>query len=420
MQINSVVRSNLLIFLLGVSMICVIYSIYLLSMSLIGLLIIVCFSYEEGDSVRLGINPYLWMRSSYLSLWPFTGFLLYFLWIVLSLTWSGGHVDTWFQNVVQNLSIPGIALVFTLLPRLTPKDISLLHFIFYVGLAIACLLVLWVYIPSYEEITLLIGRGRAIPVPMDHIRFSMLLSYGCLSALSFLWMGEKWGLTSKSAHLLTSLVAILCFIMIHILAVRSGLLLLYAGLFVFVLYILISQKAWKVGLVALIGMIVFPVIAYKAIPSVQNRIKYMRYDIERFVAADDSNYSDSGRLRSMNTGIKLWKEAIFLGHGAGEYKLALDSYYDKINYQGKRLAPHNQWIRTGMAYGVIGVLLLLASFVYLLSANRGYNQLLLLIISVLFLLSFMVESNMERYYALVFLMLSIGLASRLWDETRLS
>lgn len=193
MQINSVVRSNLLIFLLGVSMICVIYSIYLLSMSLIGLLIIVCFSYAEGDHVRLGINPHLWKRSSYSSLWPFTGFLLYFLWIVISLVWSGGHVGPWVQSVVQNLSMPGIALIFIFMPRLTPKDISLLHFMFYVGLAIACLLVLWVYIPSYEEITLLIGRGRAIPVPMDHIRFSILLSYGSLSALSFLWMGKKWG-----------------------------------------------------------------------------------------------------------------------------------------------------------------------------------------------------------------------------------
>lgn len=273
-------------------------------------------------------------------------------------------------------------------------------------------MVLWVYIPSYDEITLLIGRGRAIPVPMDHIRFSMLLSYGSLSAISFLWMGEKWGLRSKIQYIFSVFVAILFFIMTHILAVRSGLILLYAGLFVFIFYIILSQKAWKIGILAIIAAITLPFIAYKTIPSVQNKVKYMRYDIEH-MAADDLSSSDSDRLRSMSTGIKLWKEALIFGHGAGGYKLALDSYYEGIDYQGKRLAPHNQWIRTGMAYGLIGVLILLGAFAYVILANRGYNQLLLLIISTIFILSFMVESNMERYYALVFLMLSLGLASRL-------
>lgn len=411
MAIKPILRKNLFIFVLSVAMVCLIYSKFVLSMSLIGLLILIVFLREKDSGYIIHINTKLFRRESYKKLWPWTGFLIYFLWIIMSILWSSGNYAAWFHEVVGKLSLLGIPFIFLFIPRLSPREILLVHTSFYLALASACIMVLMVYVPQYEDITLRIGRGRPIPTPIDHVRFSIMVAYAGLSLLYFGVKKLSDGFRPKSIRILLYLGFLFFFIMTHVLAVRSGILLLYSGLILFIGHKIISQKSWKLGIIGLVGIILIPVLAYTFVPSFKNKVLYTKYDIQQYLSDNQDSYSDGDRIMSIKTGLKLWKENLWLGHGAGDYKQVIQEYYQKNAPDRKILFPHNQWVRTGMAYGLIGMIILLSGFLYAIFGHKGYKNLLLLMIFQLFFFSCLVESNLERYYGMVFFFLFIGLAA---------
>ena len=334
---------------------------------------------------------------------------------MISVLWSFDHVDLWFHDVVGKLSLVGISLIFAFLPKLTFKEVRWLHVVFYSSLIIACIMVFSIYIPQYEDITNRIGRGRPIPTPLDHVRFSMMNAYASLSAI-FFFLSQvlvKKGLSPKNVgNVIFLFIGALFFVFTHILAVRSGIILLYSGIIISIIYIVLFKRAWKAGVFSLIIITILPILAYQSIPSFRNKVIYTRYDFEQTLSSNGVNYSDGDRIQSIKAGIDLWKNHKLIGYGAGDYKLAVEDYYANNLQEGRALLPHNQWIRTALAYGLIGCFLLLLSFLIPIFYNNGYKNLLLLLILQIFLLSFMVESNLERYYALVFFLIFIGLSTR--------
>lgn len=419
MLLNSDIRKNSFIFVLGVSMICLVFSKYVLSMSLIGILILIVFLKKKGENYILGINPEIFRFSSYKNKNPFFGFLLYFFWITLSIFWSIDNPGPWFHDVVGKLSIPGLLFIFCFLPILSQSEIRFLHYIFYSGLAIASFLVLYIYIPNQFEMTTLIARGRPIPAPLDHVRFSMMSAFACLSSIFFginLWF-KRNKLSSKKEIWILLFISVYFFLFTHILSVRSGIFLLYSGLIFTILFYVITKGYWKFGILSLFLISTIPFLAFKYIPSFKQKVGYVLFDLKLSQQNNGTNYSDSDRIRSIKNGLTIWKENKLLGLGAGDYKLAFQNFYKYTNQAGRALLPHNQWIRTGSAYGLVGILFLLSGFVLLLYHKNSYRNLLVILITQLFFFSFLVESNMERYYALVFFLLFIGLATR-WNDQK--
>ena len=177
-------------------------------MSLIALIATLLFLKESDSSFSLGLNPKIFKRPSYENIFPFTGFILFFGWIMLSLLWSGGEYAAWFTDVQSKLTILGAAVIFSLLPSFQNREIVILHQIFGGAVFIGLLLVLWVYIPSYDDITLRIGRGRPIPTPIDHVRFSLMVAYACLSFFVFYLEYKRAGLGPKERVFMLSLIHI--------------------------------------------------------------------------------------------------------------------------------------------------------------------------------------------------------------------
>ena len=387
-----------------------------MSMSLIGLLLLIIFSHDGQHNIRLGINPSLFQKSNYRRMWPFVGFVLYFFWIFLSLFWSSGHVEEWFHDVLSKLSILGIAIAFIFIPRLLPKDIILLHIFYYIALLVASCMIFIIYIPQYDEITQLIGSGRPIPTPIDHVRFSIMAAYACLSSLAFGRYSFGKNQLSQAVKIALIALSIFFFGMCHILAVRSGLLLLYAGIGTFIIHHVITNRQFLLGIIGIAVLMTVPVVAYFTVPSFKNKVLYTKYDIERTFSNQGANYSDGDRIRSIVNGIAMWKEQALLGHGGGDYKLIAKHFYKRENQAGRVLLPHNQWIRTGMSYGIIGVAILFMSFILVLWRPHARSNILLILILELFFLSLLVESNMERYYALVFFLVFLGMNSRLTSD----
>jgi len=386
---NENVRKNLLTFLLSISMVCLVFSKYVLSMSLIGILLVLFFTKQTQGGFSLGLNPKIYQRKTYSSLWPFSGFVIFFFWVIISIFWSNGYYTEWFHDVQSKLSILGIAVIFALLPKLENFRIVLLHQVFGGTILIALLLVLYVYIPSYEDITFRIGKGRPIPTPIDHVRFSIMVAYACLSFLALILESVRYGLRQKEKLVMAAL-SLIFFGFCHLLAVRTGLILLL-----------------------LLAIALVPFIAYHTVESFRNKVYYTKYDIEQVLSNKGTNYSDGDRIRSIQHGIYLWKQHPIMGHGAGEYKKAVLDYHIENNIPGRVLLPHNEYVRAGMAYGWIGLILLLSGFGLVLIRRRSWTNLPLLLILLLLLLSLFVESNLERYYALAFFMLFIGINSKI-------
>jgi hypothetical protein len=162
-------------------------------MSLIAILTTLIFTKETNTGVSLGLNPKVLKRPSFQNFFPFTGFFLFFLWIILSVLWSGGAYGEWFHDVQSKLTILGTVVIFSLLPKFSNRDILTLHHIFGGTVLVGLLMVLWIYIPGYEDITLRIGRGRPIPTPIDHVRFSLMVAYASLSFTVFYLERKRMG-----------------------------------------------------------------------------------------------------------------------------------------------------------------------------------------------------------------------------------
>ena len=412
MGIKKHIRNNLLIFILCISMVCLVFSKYGLSMSLIALVSMLFFLKETETEYVLGLNPKIFKRPSSKNLFPFTGFLLFFLWIIVSVLWSGGQYAAWFSDVQSKLTILGAAVIFSLLPDFSNRDILRLHQIFSGAVFIGLLLVLCVYIPGYEDITLRIGRGRPIPTPIDHVRFSLMVSYACLSFAVFFIEGKRAGLGPKEKGFMLA-GSILFFAFCHLLAVRTGLMLLYLGLFGLIVFYIFKRKKFLLGTLILVLLGIIPVIAYYTVESFRNKVYYTKYDIEQMLSNDGKNKSDGDRVRSIQEGISVWKKHPLLGTGAGEYKSEMTAYHFEHAPGTKNLLPHNQYVRAGMAYGWIGLILLLSGFGIILARRESWFNFLLLLICLLLFISLLVESNLDRYYALAFFMLFLGINSKL-------
>ena len=383
-------------------------------MSLIGLCTFIFFFKPKGNGYTIGLNTTIFKKSNFQGTWwPFTGFLLYFLWIIISILWSGGQSATWFQDVTGKLGIFGISFIFIFIPKLDEARVKHLHHVLFGTLIIAILLILVIYIPSYEDITLRIGRGRPIPTPIDHVRFSMITAYGSLSAIAIFFGLKKLHFTIKNYNWIYLVIGFFLFIACHLLAVRTGILLLYSGIFILISFHIINNKKYLIGIIVAGLFLLIPIIAYNTIESFRNKVSYTKYDIELMLSNKGDNFSDGDRLRSIKNGLSLWKEHPLLGPGAGEYKQAMKGCYTKSDQNGKSLLPHNQFVRSGMAYGWIGVLLLLSGFFIALFYKLGYTNILLILILQIFFFSLFVESSLERYYALVFFFLFIGINSSL-------
>ena len=188
------------------------------------------------------------------------------------------------------------------------------------------------------------------------------------------------------------------FLFIHVLAVRSGLAVLYAAILLLTIqYIIRSRKYW-IGLVVLGGLTLLPILAYQLVPSFQNKIKYMRYDRLMHDRGEGAGlYSDSDRLLSIQIGWRLFLENPIWGVGAGDLRKEVNTIYEQefpdIEIKKK---PHNQYVSVLAGSGIVGFLVFLVACFYPLIYRKNYKHFLLYGSMVILLISFLVENTIEN------------------------
>ncbi len=224
-------------------------------------------------------------------------------------------------------------------------------------------------------------RAKTIVTPLenDHIRFSWLISVAALLA-GWIWTEKRKG--NKPFAGVLAFILLWLVIFLHILAARTGLISFYIMLTVVAVWLLIKKSipiaiGRKYGIAILIILIALPLIAYLALPTFHNRVKYFLYDREYF---KKTNYlpgaNDAVRVISLKAGWDVMNRQPVTGVGFGDVLSETKKWYDKKFPQmieTDKIYPSSEWLIYGAGCGWPGMLLF--SFVMLIpfwvkTANR--------------------------------------------------
>lgn len=326
--------------------------------------------------------------------------LLFFVPLASGL-WSD-NTASWASQIRVRLPFLLLPLAFANMPTLSKKQLSS---ILYLGIWVMLVLCTWVTINFfifYEEIIGNLAHGRPVPVPRNHIRFSLLIAtyISCgfwLLQQKFFWLfnREKW---------LLGITLLGFFLLIHLLSVRSAIAALYACLIYSAAFLLLKMKNRLLGLGSFAIIAASPFIAYTTMPSLQNRIAYMVRDWQQYRENKGYDYSDAHRWISLEVGWQIWKENPILGVGAGDLQDEVAKFTQEKfpSYSQIPRLPHNQFIYMLSSTGLVGLLLSLFAFLYPLALQKNRRFYLFSAFQCICLVSFLVEYTVETALGVAF------------------
>ncbi len=392
-------RSNILCFLTGTLTLGMLGATFVASASmfLIGFLCLVDFNTPDSG---LNSKSTLVFNKDFFVLfkrfWLQYSFSAFSLCIVLVfITWGYSENKAYLLERVR-IKIPflGTYLAFFILPKVSNITLKHLLIVFITIMGISEIVVLMNYIMDYKNINIDIGRGGYIPTPNNHIRYSILVAFSLFFGIEMLLNAKKFDLQKESLFIKISLI--FGFVAIHIITVRSGLIVFYSvGLLRVAAYIW-SQKKWKylVYLSFATSTVVF--VSYQFIPSLRHKIDYTLWDIQMYKSGTIAKYSDGERLTSIEVGIEIAKPHKIWGVGYGDMYDEIKYYYYSQHPNLLVNLPHNQFVTTYTGAGIVGVLLLIIGLFVPLYIQIKRGNWLFIMVQLSLLISFLFESTIEN------------------------
>ena len=363
-----------------------VFSPPLLSIGLIGICVVGILDIPKGinpdwkKGIRAGLSD------------PFNYAIAALYLILLFGFWQTNDWGYYFDRLRIKLALLMVPVGWWGLPKLKEKHRHLIIAYFAVIMAITAVVVTVNYALNFNEIQQGILEGRSIPVPRNHIRFSLLVALATLGAL------ELWRNTSTPKwSMIWPALAFFLFSFQHLLAVRSGLACAYLGIFAFLFAYLIETKKWKIGILGLVVLIVLPLIGYKTVPSLRAKMDYLSYEIWlQEHGFESEQYSDAGRMTSIRFGLDLWKENKLFGVGPGNLRQRMDQLYAERLPTAEAKRPHNQFVSILAGSGLVGLIVFLASIGWLTFNNNRWRDPVFLGVMIVLLASCMVENTLEN------------------------
>lgn len=319
----------------------------------------------------------------------------------LSYFWSVNEAF-WADRVRIRIPFFVLPFAFANLPPLSRRQYRLILYLLVAVMAVLCIGVGINFLLHYDIIIDDLQHGRPVPVPRNHIRFNLILvtaifSGGWLWAQGFYWRrpAERWVL---------AVALVFLFAFLHVLTVRSGIVAMYGVLLFSLVWAVIRTRRWGLALGGLALLVVLPFIALRTVPSLQQRIGYMRHDWEQYRKGAGSQYSDSERFVSLTVGYEVWRKALWWGVGAGDVPMEVQRVVNDgyPHYTLDPKLPHNQYLYILAGTGLLGLLLSLIAFAAPLMPRRNRRFYLLCAFQAVVLLSFLVEYTIETAIGVAF------------------
>lgn len=377
----------------------ILYSKFLLSLTMFGLLILSMISIKSSENkYELG---YVWKWSTFKSRLSTQKSSLLIVLLFIMTFFSGVNSDDgteWYRLATLKLPFLVIPFAFLWYPDFSFTDRKWAMLILSSVLCISSLPVLIQYGLHYEEYTLRLGKGIPIPTPLNHIKYSLLMTLVCCFNI-ILWIDHRYQLKqSKWLRYLCIFTALLLFAVIHLLAVRTGIIALYIGLTTILLFGVLNSKRRKWIIPVFLFLAVFATVSVKYIPSLKNKISYSLYDIKKYKELKDaSNYSLAARLYSYEAGLNLVKANPILGIGVGDVKSSMKKQYREVLSisQGTDY-PHNQYLLTAVGMGVLGLVVFLIALLVPFVKSHFRSDLMVWCFLTIMLSAFMIDNILER------------------------
>ena len=383
-RLNTVVIVDMfvILYVLGI-----VFSKFLISVATVGLLITAMYKLvKRQEEFGPDIKPFL--------------ALTIIFWITI---WSGlfsDDITMWTAFVMKKLPFLILPFSFYVLRNEMSERIGHYLMLFVAITVISGLGVVVNYFLNYDAIQSAIGRGQAMPTPIDHTEYSLYLAYGLfICAFGDKLMKQAYPVVGNKA---IGLMALFLFLVLHILAVRSGLAVFYITSLIIGSYALVRQRKWLL-LVAFLSMIfLIPIVAVNTIPSINNKWHYTKYDYLQYKKGNGVNYSDSQRLYSIKVGLDIASENLFNGTGIGDLSAMCKIKYKEMLGEELDHYPHNQYLFILASMGLIGLMAYLIALFYPFYYYRHKLNYLLVSLYLLLLVSGLVENTIERTFSIAF------------------
>ncbi len=397
-----------MLFFCAVGMTMIIYSPFVLSNALIGLLSLALFDIQLYP-FRISFHPRL--RENWRGFWKTAVFwvpsLLFFI-VLIGCLYSTDFDYGW-ERI--RLKVPFLVLPFAFysLPRLRQRSYYGLFYFLVVVLFLTNIGIGINYLLHFEEINEGLQLGRSIPTPRNHIRYSLLLCIGVLAG--FILFYQRFHIRHKWESWLILGLTMFNFIFIHILSVRSGLMVLYCSMILGVIALVLIQKKYGLAIGATALIMLLPTLAYHTVPSFKTKLSYANWELHEYRAGRIVTGSDQGRIQSYQVGWEVFSTNPLLGVGAGDLKQAVHDRYDSMfPGQTKKLMPHNQFLSVAAGSGLLGLLIFLIAIFYPFLRHQHFRDPFFFVFFFTFLLSFVVENTIENSIGIGFYCLFLGIS----------
>ncbi|MDX1408813.1 MAG: O-antigen ligase family protein [Saprospiraceae bacterium] len=287
-----------------------------------------------------------------------------FLIYVVSVMVSTDH-SKWLSQLNIGLPYLGIPLGLAAFYPVTRKMLTHLICIYIGATLISAGVIVVDYAGHWQEYNRMYKFGQTIPTPILHVWYSYFVALACCLGAGLLLDGAvpqrilRRGLLAATVGL---------FVVLHLLAVRTGLFACYGGLMTVVVVHAMRNRRWRqvFAMVALI-LVVFTA-GYWLLPSMRNKIDYMRYDLRMLVEHGAlPEYSDNTRVVSYQHGLRVFAEHPVFGAGIGDVTSEIASIYLQDTPQfpaDRRYLPESDYIYWLATFGLVGTVILLALVLY--------------------------------------------------------
>ncbi len=168
-------------------------------------------------------KPFIWV------------FALFALLYIISVVYAG-DMKEWWALTHMKLDFLFMPLAFALLRPFTRKEYMLVSLSMIVLAVWSSLWVQYYFFQNQFLFSEVLGAGGSLPTPTNHIRYSIIIALSVVICLAFAI--EDYKLKYNWERWAYGFLAVYFFYFLHILSVRSGLALAYAGVLLLVVFYL--------------------------------------------------------------------------------------------------------------------------------------------------------------------------------------
>lgn len=330
---------------------------------------------------------------SFFSKGPAIWFILYYVLLVIGLLWTENQsfAISKLENKMSFVLMP-LLLFFTVRKWNNLECKQLLVYALLFALVMYEILAMWRYIGQTENSWQFEFLSSRFSIFMHRSYFACYLVIGII--LLFENVRREFSISA---------IALLCFFSVGVLQTESK-----AGIVCLVLVFIVQFFSFlKSKQKMFIWIMAFSIFLFSSIlltdNPVKSRFETMFSSIENIQTRNNNSVeSNTARVIMWKISIDVWKENFVFGTGTGDYDdelTAKNHEYKNPGVAKERLNSHNQFLNTAVQLGILGlivlVLIFLSSYYH---SERSISQVLILMV---FLLNFLVESFLETQAGIV-------------------